>query len=69
MYLRARYYQPEVGRFLTRDTYTGEDDEPLSLHLYTYCHGDSVNVIDPTGHMSIQKTVWDYFRNKKFTKI
>lgn len=68
IYLRARYYQPAVGRFLTRDTYTGEDDEPLSLHLYAYCHGDSVNVIDPTGHMSIQKTVWDYFRNKKFTK-
>ena len=24
VYLRARYYEPEVGRFLTRDTYTGE---------------------------------------------
>ena len=50
IYLRARYYQPAVGRFLTRDTYTGEDDEPLSLHLYTYCENDGVNMIDPTGH-------------------
>lgn len=68
IYLRARYYQPAVGRFLTRDTYTGEDAEPLSLHLYAYCHGDSVNVIDPTGHKSIKKTVWDYFRNKILPK-
>ena len=50
IYLRARYYQPAVGRFSTRDTYTGEEDEPLSLHLYTYCENDSINNIDPTGH-------------------
>ncbi len=50
IYLRARYYQPKVGRFLTRDTYTGEEDEPLSLHLYTYCENDGVNMTDPTGH-------------------
>ena len=39
-----------MGRFLTRDTYTGEEDEPLSLHLYTYCENDGVNMTDPTGH-------------------
>ena len=50
IYLRARYYQPAVGRFLTRDTYTGEDDEPLSLHLYTYCGNEGVNNIDPSGN-------------------
>lgn len=42
IYLRARYYQPAVGRFLTRDTFTGEEDEPLSLHLYTYCYNNPV---------------------------
>ena len=50
IYLRARYYQPSVGRFLTRDTYTGEDDDPLSLNLYTYCGNDGVNNVDPSGH-------------------
>ena len=53
IYLRARYYQPDKGRFLTRDTYTGEEDEPLSLHLYTYCGNDGVNMIDPTGHWGL----------------
>ena len=53
IYLRARYYQPAVGRFLTRDTYTGESDEPESLHLYTYCENDGVNCFDPSGHDAI----------------
>ncbi len=55
IYLRARYYQPEQGRFLTRDTYTGEEDESLSLHLYTYCENDGVNAWDPSGHVSKNK--------------
>ena len=54
IYLRARYYQPSVGRFITRDTYTGESDESLSLHLYTYCENDSVNAWDPSGHYKIK---------------
>ena len=55
IYLRARYYQPAVGRFLTRDTYTGESDEPESLHLYTYCENDGVNYFDPSGHKPAKK--------------
>ena len=54
VYLRARYYQPSVGRFITRDTYTGESNEPLSLHLYTYCENDGVNAWDPSGHYKIK---------------
>ena len=38
IYLRTRYYQPDVGRFLTRDTCTGKENEPLSLHLYMQSH-------------------------------
>ena len=53
IYLRARYYEPNVGRFLTRDTYTGEDDEPESLHLYTYCENDGINSVDPSGHDAV----------------
>ena len=25
-------------------------DEPESLHLYTYCKNDGVNMVDPSGH-------------------
>ena len=45
-YLRARYYDPYIGRFTSEDTYRGKDQDPLSLNLYTYCHNDPVNYID-----------------------
>ena len=35
---------------MTRDTYTGEEDEPESLHLYAYCENDGVNYVDSTGN-------------------
>ena len=55
IYLRSRYYAPEQGRFLTMDTYTGEDDDPLSLHRYAYCDNDGVNQVDPDGNWGRKK--------------
>ncbi len=49
-YLRARYYDPSVGRFTSEDTYRGDATDPASLNLYTYCGNDPVNYTDPTGH-------------------
>ncbi|GIO14791.1 hypothetical protein J19TS2_43460 [Cohnella xylanilytica] len=49
-YLRARYYDPYIGRFISEDTYTGQADDPLSLNLYTYVHNDPIMFWDPTGH-------------------
>ena len=42
IYLRARYYDPEIGRFISEDSYLGEADDPLSLNLYTYCANNPV---------------------------
>ena len=49
-YLRARNYDPAIGRFLEEDAYTGQATDPLSLNLYTYCNNNPVNCFDPTGH-------------------
>ncbi|RNB64576.1 hypothetical protein EDM55_27130 [Brevibacillus centrosporus] len=49
-YLRARYYDPSVGRFISEDMYKGQVDNPLSLNRYTYVHNNPVNNIDPTGN-------------------
>jgi RHS repeat-associated protein len=49
-YLRARYYNPYIGRFISEDSYWGEDDNPLSLNLYTYCSNNPIRYTDPTGH-------------------
>jgi RHS repeat-associated protein len=48
-YLRARYYNQAVGRFLTMDPLQGTSSDPQSLHKYLYGAGDSVNRLDPSG--------------------
>ena len=48
-YLRARYYNPLTGRFLSRDPLNGKIADPRTLHKYLYAGGDPVNVLDPTG--------------------
>ena len=48
-YLRARYYNPLTGRFLSRDPLNGNAIDPASLHKYLYAGGDPVNALDPTG--------------------
>ena len=50
IYLRARYYDPEIGRFISRDTFTGKDSDPLSLNLYTYCGNNPILYVDIDGH-------------------
>ena len=48
-YLRARYYNPVTGRFLSRDPEDGKRWEPATLHKYLYADGDPVNGRDPSG--------------------
>ena len=56
-YLRARFYDPTLGRFLTRDTYAGNIENPRSLNLYTYCENDPVNFLDPLGEAKYGSSV------------
>jgi RHS repeat-associated protein len=49
-YLRARYYDPNSGRFTTADTYPGMPTDPLSYNVYSYAENDPVNYADPSGH-------------------
>ncbi len=55
-YLRARYYNPYTGRFVSEDSYWGEETNPLSLNRYTYGHNDPIKYVDPSGHAV---TDWD----------
>ncbi|MGD2247385.1 MAG: RHS repeat-associated core domain-containing protein, partial [Candidatus Methanofastidiosia archaeon] len=48
-YYGARYYDPELGRFLTRDPLAGKKVVPQSLNRYTYCLNNPVKFIDPAG--------------------
>jgi RHS repeat-associated protein len=48
-YYGARYYDPETGRFLTRDPLTGKTHSPQSLNRYTYCLNNPLTYVDPLG--------------------
>jgi len=53
-YLRARYYDPITGRFLSRDPQDGKPIDPKTLHKYLYATGDPVNKLDPTGRYATE---------------
>jgi RHS repeat-associated protein len=48
-YLRARYYDAGIGRFTSRDTWSGSPTSPQSLNRYTYAPSPPT-VTDPSGH-------------------
>nr|WP_304981174.1 RHS repeat-associated core domain-containing protein [Alkalihalobacillus sp. AL-G] len=50
IYLRARYYDPNTGRFITKDTFKGFKDDPISQNNYIYAYNNPVTLIDPSGH-------------------
>ena len=52
-YLRARYYDPNNGRFTTMDTWMGVNSDPVTLNKYAYGNLDPVNYIDPTGNFGL----------------
>lgn len=53
IYLRARYYSPALGRFITQDTWNGDPWDPSTQNLYVYVGNDPVNYVDPTGHAKL----------------
>ena len=57
-YLRARYYNQGIGRFITTDPLQGNIFDPVSLHRYLYANGDPVNKADPSGAFVIELLVF-----------
>ncbi|MHB8064410.1 MAG: RHS repeat-associated core domain-containing protein, partial [Ruminiclostridium sp.] len=66
-YLRARYYEPTVGRFTTEDTYRGSVNDTMSLNLYSYCENNPVNLIDPSGHWTWKQ--YDNLGSGMYTRL
>jgi RHS repeat-associated protein len=52
-YLRARYYNPVTGRFMSKDSLGGLRSIPATLHKYLYAGADPVNRIDPQGRLEL----------------
>lgn len=70
-YLRARWYDPSIGRFINQDTYEGEINNPLSQNLYTYVYNNPLIYMDPSGFSPVgpgngsifDSNQWSYLSN------
>ncbi|WP_426330122.1 RHS repeat-associated core domain-containing protein [Pedobacter sp. R-06] len=51
----GRYYDPEVGRFLSPDLFIEDPSSPQSFNRYSYVMNDPINRWDPEGFWSIRK--------------
>ena len=47
-YLRARFYNPKIGRFMQEDAYRGD-----GLNLYAYCQNNPITYYDPSGYLGL----------------
>ncbi|MCP5009542.1 MAG: hypothetical protein GY942_06160, partial [Aestuariibacter sp.] len=52
-YFGARYYDPEVGRFMGMDAIGVQDDNPISFNRYAYANNNPYKYADPDGNLPI----------------
>ena len=48
-YMRARYYNPQIKRFINRDIIDGSITDSQSLNKYSYVQGNPISLVDPSG--------------------
>ena len=49
IFLRMRYYDPDVGRYISADRWRGQDNLPQTTNRYVYVINNPINHTDPTG--------------------
>lgn len=54
-FLRARWMDPNTGRFVSEDPYAGDPNGPVSLHRYLYASATPLQAIDPRGEYSLME--------------
>ena len=57
LYMRQRYYETDIKRFINQDVLTGDTTESQSLNRYAYVQGNPINYNDPFG-LSPRHILW-----------
>ena len=53
VFMRSRWYQPDVGRFIQPDRAAPRLRDPRTLNRYAYALNDPVNLFDPSGQITL----------------
>ena len=56
--LRARYFNPKDGRFLSRDTANIKITNPVEINRYNYAANNSISYFDPIGKEAIEENAF-----------
>jgi RHS repeat-associated protein len=59
LYLRARYYNSELGVFPSLDPLEGNVAQPMTFNGYSYVQGNVINMIDPSGMIFERPETWN----------
>ena len=51
-YYNARYYDPELGRFIQADSIVPSAGDPQTLNRYSYVNNNPLKYTDPSGHFA-----------------
>lgn len=54
IFLRNRYYDPEIGRFISPDFILGNLKDPQSLNPYVFVRNNPISLVDPLGLYSVK---------------
>ncbi|MBT2288840.1 hypothetical protein J7E73_06740 [Paenibacillus albidus] len=57
-YMRARYYNPDIKRFVNRDVVTGAISSAQTLNRYAYVNGNPISYVDPFGLSRDGDSIW-----------
>ena len=55
IYMRARYYSPEMKRFINADIIAGKLSNAITLNRFAYANGNPVSFVDPFGLWSLKE--------------
>ena len=57
-YLQSRYYDPQVRRFISSDSYVNANGDFIGFNMYAYCSNNSVNYVDVIGTNAEALKLW-----------
>ena len=59
IYMRARYYSPDMRRFINADIVAGEISNAITLNRFAYANGNPVSFVDPFGLSAERSSISD----------
>ncbi len=68
LYMRARYYSPDMKRFVNADIIPGEISNAITLNRFAYANGNPVSFVDPFGLSSL-RDLWNVIKSSGEEKM